>query len=107
MQKMDKKEELINYICNGKKELIETLVDEFLFLDDKLQKLKRLPFIKFNPENPYQQKITPAARQYKELLQQYTNVYKILSASVEGDGGRQDSPLRTYYRERTERWNAN
>ncbi len=91
---MNRKEELLNAI-KERKELVP-LVDEVIFLEDHLAKLKKMPFIKTHPANEELQKVTPASRQYKELLQQYTNCIKILSrACGEQDQG-EESPLRKW-----------
>ena len=74
---MSRKDELLNIIGDDK--VLMRLVDEVCFLEKQLEYLKGLPQINVNPNNPYQQKSTPAAKQYKELLQQYTNVIKVLA----------------------------
>ena len=71
---MDRKKELLK-LAGDDVTLIE-LVSKMLFLEKRLEELEKLPFIKVNPNNPAQQKATPAAKQYKELLQQYTNCIK-------------------------------
>lgn len=91
---MDRKEELLNIVGDDK--IILKLVDEVIFIERQLDYLKQLPQINVNPNNPYQQKATPAAKQYKEFLQQYTNIIKVL-AHVSGDDNENDiSPLRKW-----------
>ena len=80
---MDRKKELLK-LARDDATLIE-LVSKMLFLEKRLEELEKLPFIKVNPNNPAQQKTTPAAKQYKELLQQYTNCIKILSLAGNAD----------------------
>lgn len=100
---VDRKKELIEYCCKkGNETLIEPLVDQLLFLETKLEELKKLPFIKVNPNNPNQQKSTPAQKQYKELLQQYTNVVKVLSSASGHEQEDPESPLRKYYAQKLE-----
>ena len=100
---MDRTAELLSLIGNTKTETeAKQLVDEIIFLEDQLKKLKRLPFLRVNPKNPEQQKATPAAKQYKELLQQYNNSLKLL-LKITGDLGgepEEESPLRQWLRER-------
>ncbi len=97
---MDRKQELLNYLCKTEEErmILTPLVDEVLFLERNLEELKKLPFIKTHPQNPSLQKATPAAKQYKELLQQYTNCIKILSNAGGHDNSGEDSPLRAWVR---------
>ena len=93
---MDRKKELLK-LAGDDATLIE-LVSKMLFLEKRLEELEKLPFIKVNPNNPAQQKATPAAKQYKELLQQYTNCIKILSRAGNVDDTEEESPLRKWVR---------
>ena len=93
---MDRKKELLK-LAGDDVTLIE-LVSKMLFLEKRLEELEKLPFIKVNPNNPAQQKATPAAKQYKELLQQYTNCIKILSRAGNADDTEDESPLRKWVR---------
>lgn len=90
---MSRREKLIEYI--GDEELAPT-VDEFLFIEEQLKTLRKMPFIVVNPNNPEQQRTTPAAKQYKELLQQYTNILKILLKITGAEETTETSPLREW-----------
>lgn len=98
---MGRKDELVKIICKaGDADRIkaERLIDEALFIEKQLDDLRLLPFIKINPKDPTQQKATPAAKQYKELLQQYNNTMKLLlkiSGDLNGDS-EEESPLRQW-----------
>ena len=72
------------------------LIDHIVFLEKQLSELKQLSFIEVNPKNPMQQRPTPAAKQYKELLQQYNNCIKILLSAAQKTEGEETSPLREY-----------
>lgn len=103
---MNRKEELLQLICkNGSNNDIKArqLVDEIIFVEEQLVYLKTLPFININPKNPMQQKATPAAKQYKELLQQYNNSLRLL-LKMSGDIGEseEESPLRQWAKSRKE-----
>lgn len=96
---MTRKEKLIDYLCDSEnRELMEPVIDEFIFLEKKLDHLKTLPFIQVNDKDPMKQRATPAAKQYKELLQQYTNVLKILQRYDDQNQNTEDSPLREWMR---------
>lgn len=103
---MSRKEELLQIICkNGSNNDIKArqLVDEIIFIEKQLIFLKTLPFININPKNPMQQKATPAAKQYKELLQQYNNSLRLLfRLSGEIGESEEESPLRQWLRSRKE-----
>lgn len=104
---MSRREELLGLICkNGADNDIKAtqLIDEILFIEEQLVYLKTLPFININPKNPMQQKTTPAAKQYKELLQQYNNSLRLL-LRLSGDMGgesEEESPLRKWVKSRKE-----
>nr|DAF26619.1 MAG TPA: hypothetical protein [Caudoviricetes sp.]DAH12969.1 MAG TPA: hypothetical protein [Caudoviricetes sp.] len=99
MKKKDnqRKEKIIEYLKTNGCDIgfIEQAVDEFVFLENRLTELRKLPFIQFHPKNKKLQKATPASKQYKELLQQYTNLLKVLSKFISNDE-QQESPLREW-----------
>ena len=96
---MNRKEELLQMVKKEAK--AEQLIEEIVFLEGCLKELKKLPFIYVNPKNPAQQKTTPAAKQYKEFLQQYNNSMRLLY-QLSGDLKEQDeeSPLRIWLKSR-------
>lgn len=96
---MNRKEELLKVIRD--EEILIPLVDEVLFLEEKLTELKKLPFLKVHPNNPELQKVTPAGKQYKELLQQYTNCIKVLSHAGKNETD-DESPLRKWVKAHVE-----
>lgn len=104
---MSRKEELLNLIqkSGADNDIKATqLIDEIVFIEEQLKELKKLPFININPKNSMQQKATPAAKQYKELLQQYNNSLRLL-LRLSGDLGgepEEESPLRQWANARQE-----
>lgn len=101
---MDRKEELLKIISStGDKNDIKAgqLIEEIVFLEEQLIELKKLPFIRVNPKDKSQQKSTPAAKQYKELLQQYNASLRLL-LRLAGDMGdkEEESPLRKWLKEK-------
>lgn len=78
------------------KALALNMIDEYLFVENKLQGLKEYPFIAVNPKNPLQQRQTVAGKQYKELLQQKTNIFKALCSVLNRNAVEEESPLRQY-----------
>lgn len=95
---MERREKLMEYLCQSDEDvqLLPPLIDELLFLENRLTELKKLPFLKIHPSNPALQKSTPAAKQYRELLQQYTNIVKVLGRRRDEEDGNGDSPLRAW-----------
>ena len=95
---MDRAEELLN---GTQEEKAKQLIDEILFMEGELVELKKAPFISINPKNPAQQKATPAAKLYKELLQQYNNSMKLLIKMCGGfEETEETSPLRKWVESR-------
>lgn len=97
---MNRREELLKIVNESNSIAILPLIDRMIFLETKLEELEKLPMIRINAENPSQQKATPAAKQYREFLQQYTNVVKIVVRISDDNGDQQESPLRAWARER-------
>ena len=100
--KSGRKDELLKIFDNVEdtKGIILPLIDDVVFLEEQLDYLRTLPFIRVSTQDPSLQKTTPASKQYKELLQQYNNCIKILTGIVRKDGSEDVSPLRAYLNSR-------
>ena len=101
---MNRKDELLKYVDNDLNELVTNLVDEMLFLEGKLAELKQYPFLQVHPNDASMQRATPAAKQYKEFLQQYNNCIKIIESIIYKDKRLDneevdESPLRKWFKE--------
>lgn len=99
---MSRKQELtaIFQDLEGVNEIVTPLIDDVIFLEERLSELRGLPFIRVNPKNNADQKATPAAKQYKEFLQQYNNCIKILCGVLNKNGVEDESPLRAFLKGR-------
>lgn len=98
---MNRKKELANAFKGLEEQnIIRPMIDDVVFLEDQLKELKKLPFIRVNPDNPAEQKPTAAAKQYKEFLQQYNNCIKILISVLNKNEVVEDSPLRQFLKEK-------
>lgn len=100
---MSRKEELLAIIPEDCKPMVREVLDEVVFLEARLVELKKLPFIQVNPKNPMQQRNTPAAKMYKEFLQQYINCIKMIEYVIYKDKRLEgveveDSPLRKWFK---------
>ena len=93
---MTRLETLKEIVCPGGDESLENLLAEFVFIESQMAALKTLPFIRVHPSDPARQRSTPAAKLYKELLQQYTNILKILLRITGSDEADETSPLRMW-----------
>ena len=101
---MSRKDELLKYVGDELSDLVTNLVDEMLFLEANLAELKKYPFLQVHPKDPAVQRATPAAKQYKEFLQQYNNCIKIIEAIIYKDKRAEadeveESPLRKWFKE--------
>lgn len=98
---MERREELLKLVNNSNASTLAPLIDKMLFLEKQLESLEKLPMLKVNPENPEQQKATPAAKLYKEFLQQYANIIKVISHATGDENTEEDSPLRKWVKSRS------
>lgn len=101
---MSRKDDLLNFVGEDMKDLVNELVDDMVFLEKSLAKLKELPFIRVNKDNPELQKATPASKMYKEQLQQYVNCVKVIEGIIYKDKRLDDveveeSPLRKWFKD--------
>lgn len=96
---MDRKEELKD-ICktldNETLKLMTPLIEQLVFLEEKLNYLKTLPFIVVKKDDPSKQKVTPAYKQYKDLSQSYINALKVVNSALGIESEVLESPLRAY-----------
>ena len=93
---MNRRDELMKVLNDANNSVVSPLIDEILYLEDQLNYLRDLPKIRVNPADKSQQKITPAAKLYKEYLQQYLNAIKLLSGITKTDVDAEESPLRKW-----------
>ena len=98
---MDRKKEFLNQLPDdATRKMMEPLIDDIVFLEETLYALKRLPFIRVSDKDSNRQKATPAAKQYKELLQQYNNSLKVLRSAMNKTDGEEESELRKWFNRR-------
>lgn len=79
MSRRKELDEVFRGVSDEMKQLVDPLLDEVVFLEQRMSELKKLPAVVYNPKNPAQQKATPAAKQYKECSQSYMNAIRILA----------------------------
>lgn len=79
MSRREELNEVFKGVSDEMKQLVDPLIDEVVYLEQRMSELKKLPAVVYNPKNPAQQKTTPAAKQYKECSQSYMNAIRILA----------------------------
>ena len=94
MDKQKRKQELNKFLSDSG--LSSVQIEEMVFLEENLEKLRGMPFLRVHPNDSTRQKATPASKQYRELLSQYTAIVKTL-ARVSNDDEEEDSPLRQWF----------
>ena len=95
--RMTRKEELLEAVHGNT--LLIPLVNDMVYLEEQLEYLQTLPKIRIHPDDPSKQKATPAAKLYKELLQQYTNIVKVMLRATGSEDIEEESPLRKWMNE--------
>lgn len=98
---MTRREELLKAIDGN--EILIPVIDEIVFLEEELEELRKLPHILVHPKDKTKQKATPAAKMYKEKIQQYSLLIKILLKATGTDETEEDSPLREWIKKNAER----
>lgn len=83
----------------GNDPLLRPTIIEMVHLEEELDMLRSLPKIKVHPKDPTKQKATAAAKMYKECLQQYTNIVRIMLRATGTDIDDEESPLRKWFNE--------
>lgn len=78
----------------------EQLVEEAIAIERKLDELRGLPMIRVHPSDPCRQRATPAAKLYKDYVQQYQNIVKLLLSVLRKNAPEEESPLRQWLNER-------
>lgn len=100
---MERREE-IDGICKSLDtetlKLMNPLIDQLIFLEERLEGLRKLPFIVVKDGEPQKQRATPAYRQYKDLSQTYINALKVVNAALGIKSDTVESPLRIYMEQR-------
>lgn len=91
---MSRLDDLLDLVDHDPKYL--KICEDAVFLEQMCDSLRNLPFIIVNKSNPGIQKTTPAARQYRECLSQYTNIIRVLMKATQTDESDADSPLRAW-----------
>lgn len=98
------KNEILEGVDETTRLLVEPLLEEAIFVFERIKNIKELPFILYNKSNKGDQKATPAAKQYKELMSTYTSLTRNISAMLNikdetGDTSRIDKFFSEFYSE--------
>lgn len=97
---MSRKEEILNVINNDP--ILLPLVDDMVYLEKQMEYFRALPMIRIHPDDKTLQKATPSSKLYKECLQQYTNIVRIMLRATGADTEDDESPLRKWLNDHIE-----
>lgn len=103
-ERTKKVNELLEGVSGDKLILLTPLIDDYLFLEERIKELKELPFIMVQKSNKAIQKPTAASKQFRELSNTYNMIVKqilnIIGTSEEtGTSGALDKWFDMYNRE--------
>jgi hypothetical protein len=93
MTRRDKLEKIFENVDENQRALVAPLIDEVIFLENRMMELRNEPFIRYHPKDRSMQKTTAAAKQYKECSQSYMNAIRILSGILRNAEGDADDDL--------------
>lgn len=93
MTRRDKLEKIFENVDENQRALVAPLIDEVIFLENRMMELRNEPFIRYHPKDRSMQKTTAAAKQYKECSQSYMNAIRILSGILRNAEGDADDEL--------------
>ncbi len=82
MTRYEQLKEIISKVDEDKAAVIEPLLADVVFMEERLDVLKRLPHIRISKKNPEVQQITAAGKQYKETMQAYLNALKVIQSTL-------------------------
>ena len=95
----EKLDEIFKDVETNKKELINPLLDDIAFLEERMEELKKMPFIRIHPKDPTKQKVTKAAKLYKEHSQSYMNAIRMVYSMINGHEIEED-PVQKFLEQR-------
>lgn len=82
MNRQKELKEIVSKLDEDKRKVLAPLLIDIEFLEGRLEELRRLPHIRVDTKNPAKQQITPAGKQYKEMMQSYINAVKVIVSAL-------------------------
>lgn len=76
--------------------LVRPLIENVMYIENQLEELRKLPMIQVHPTDKLRQRATPAAKLYKEFVQQHSNCIKALLGVLDKGAQEEESPLRQW-----------
>lgn len=82
VERLESLKAIFEKVDADKAAVISPLLPQVVFMEQRLEELKKVPHIRIHPKNPARQEITAAGKQYKETMQAYNNCLKILLSTL-------------------------
>lgn len=74
-------EKLIEYIHDESlKELLKPSIQKYIYLEEQLQQIEKLPFFKVDKNDKTKQKELPSLKAHKNLMNSYINLGRLLAS---------------------------
>ena len=78
MSRLDELHKIFSNVDENISTVVDKLLDEVVFLEERMRELKARPFLRICPTDPTRMKPTAASKLYKECSQSYMNAIRIL-----------------------------
>lgn len=94
---MTRLEELASHLENvdqSKKEIILSLLSDFVFYEEKILELRKYPQYIINPKNPQQQKALPIHRILKDYQAQKNDIATKILRTLQGEVGEESALMK-------------
>lgn len=82
MTRYEQLKEIVSKVDADKAAVIEPLLTDVIFMEERLTALRALPHIRVSKKDPAMQQITAAGKQYKETMQAYLNAIKVIQTTL-------------------------
>lgn len=93
MDRRKELDEIFKDIDPGQKIVIDRMLDDFVFMEEQMDALRKLPLIRVHPKNPAVQETTKSAKLYKEFSQSYMNAVRILCSLLHKAESAEEDPV--------------
>lgn len=82
MTRYEKLKEIVSKVDEDKAAVIEPLLSDIIFMEERLATLRTMTHIRVSKKNPDVQQVTPAGKLYKETMQAYLNALKVIQTTL-------------------------
>lgn len=91
MTRFDELAEKLNNIDEAKKGFVLSLLSDFVYLEEQIEKLRKYPRYTINPANPRQQKKLPVHDMLKDMQAQKNDIATKILRTLDGEVGEESA----------------